>query len=255
MLKKTLLGGLIVATSLIAMTSAWAKDLRVATNSTFPPFEFMNSKTQELTGFEIDLIKAMTKKAGYEFVPVKLGFDAIIPAILSGTVDVGASGFSVTEERKKRVLFTEPFYQSGLSILVSKENEGKIKNFDDLKGKKVAVQLGSTSASVAKTIPDGKVKTFNHSSEAILDLNIGGVDAAINDKPVTDYILMQQPHLKNTMVELPQLLQASGMAMVISKKNPELKAQLDKAFDELKADGTYAKLYKKWFGQLPPAAK
>ena len=162
-----------------------AKELRVAVNPTFPPFEFVNTQTNEITGFEMELVRAMGKHLGYDVKMLNIGFDGIIPAILAGTADVGASGFSVTEERKKRVLFTAPFYESGLTILVKKAGADKIKSFKDLEGRKVGVQIGTTAATMAKTIKDAKVSTFNNAGEAILDLQVGGTDAVINDRPVT----------------------------------------------------------------------
>ena len=102
----------VLATAVLVAGAVEAKDLRVASNTTFPPFEFVNTKTQEITGFEMDLIRAMGKQAGYEVKITNMAFDGIIPAVLSGSVDVGASGFSVTEERKKRVLYSDTFYTS-----------------------------------------------------------------------------------------------------------------------------------------------
>ncbi len=227
---------------------AQAKDLRVASNTTFPPFEFVNSQTQEITGFEMDLIRAMGKTAGYDVKIVNMGFDGIIPAILSGSVDVGASGFSVTEERKKRVLFTDTFYKSGLTILVNKGSDKEIKGFADLKGKKLAVQIGTTAATKAKEIEGAQVKTFNNAGEAILELGLGGVDAVINDKPVTAYILTQQPKIAKQTVHLPEMLTADEFAMVVAKNRPELAAELNQALKTLKDNGEYDKLLTKWFG-------
>ena len=227
---------------------AQAKDLRVASNTTFPPFEFVNSQTQEITGFEMDLIRAMGKTAGYDVKIVNMGFDGIIPAILSGSVDVGASGFSVTEERKKRVLFTDTFYKSGLTILVNKGSDKEIKGFADLKGKKLAVQIGTTAAAKAKEIEGAQVKTFNNAGEAILELGLGGVDAVINDKPVTAYILTQQPKIAKQTVHLPEMLTADEFAMVVAKNRPELAAELNQALKTLKDNGEYDKLLTKWFG-------
>ena len=164
----------VLATAVLVAGAVEAKDLRVASNTTFPPFEFVNTKTQEITGFEMDLIRAMGKQAGYEVKITNMAFDGIIPAVLSGSVDVGASGFSVTEERKKRVLFTEPFYKSGLTVLVAKGNEDKIQGFKDLDGRKLAVQIGTTAAAKAKDIKDAKVQTFNNAGDAILELANGG---------------------------------------------------------------------------------
>ncbi|MFU0842811.1 MAG: Amino acid ABC transporter substrate-binding protein [Burkholderia sp.] len=229
--------------------AAFAKDLRVASNTTFPPFEFVSGETHEITGFEMDLVREMGKIAGYDVKIVNMGFDGIIPAILSGSVDVGASGFSVTEARKKRVLFLEPFYKSGLTILVRRGDEGKIKGFADLKGKKLAVQIGTTSASKAKEIPDAHITTFNNAGDAILDLANGGADAVINDKPVTDYLLTQQPKLAAAVVHLPEMLSADDFAMIVNKKNTKLADELNAALKKMHENGEYDKLYTKWFGK------
>lgn len=239
----------VLATAVLVAGAVEAKDLRVASNTTFPPFEFVNTKTQEITGFEMDLIRAMGKQAGYEVKITNMAFDGIIPAVLSGSVDVGASGFSVTEERKKRVLFTEPFYKSGLTVLVAKGNEDKIQGFKDLDGRKVAVQIGTTAAAKAKDIKDAKVQTFNNAGDAILELANGGCEAVINDKPVTDYILTQQPRLAKKVVHLPDMLSADDFAMVVAKDRPELAAELNAALKALKENGEFDRLMMKWFGK------
>ena len=191
----------------------------------------------------------MGKELGYEVQILNIGFDGIIPALLAGTADVGASGFSITEERKKRVLFTEPFYKSGLTLLVTKEAAKDIKSFDDLKGKTVGVQIGTTAAAKAKEIQGAKVTTFNNASEAIMDLSTGNSVAVINDRPVTDYILMQQPSLAEKTVHLTDnMLSADDFAMVVTKSNAELRDKLNGAMQKLKDNGEYAKIWKKWFG-------
>lgn len=250
MFKKFAASALVAAVLFSGSLSAQAAEvLRVATNPTFPPFEFVNSETKEVTGFEMDLIRAMGKELGMEVKIMNIGFDGIIPALLAGTADVGASGFSITEERKKRVLFTKPFYQSGLTILTTKEGAEEIKGFEDLKGKTIAVQIGTTAAAKAKEIEGAKVTTFNNASEAIMDLSTGNSVAVINDRPVTDYILMQQPGLADKTVHLSdKMLSADDFAMVIPKSNPELCEKLDGAMQKLKDNGEYAKIWKKWFG-------
>ena len=231
----------VLATAVLVAGAVEAKDLRVASNTTFPPFEFVNTKTQEITGFEMDLIRAMGKQAGYEVKITNMAFDGIIPAVLSG--------FSVTEERKKRVPFTEPFYKSGLTVLVAKGNEDKIQGFKDLDGRKLAVQIGTTAAAKAKDIKDAKVQTFNNAGDAILELANGGCEAVINDKPVTDYILTQQPRLAKKVVHLPDMLSADDFAMVVAKDRPELAAELNAALKALKENGEFDKLMMKWFGK------
>ena len=248
---KTFAGVIMSAAVLGGMSAnAFAERLiKVATEPTFPPFEFVNTQTGEVSGFEMDLVRAVGKELGAKIEFQVLSFDAIIPAMLSGTVEMGAAGFSITEERKKRVLFTEPFYKSGLTVLVAKGNEDKIQGFKDLDGRKLAVQIGTTAAAKAKDIKDAKVQTFNNAGDAILELANGGCEAVINDKPVTDYILTQQPRLAKKVVHLPDMLSADDFAMVVAKDRPELAAELNAALKALKENGEFDKLMMKWFGK------
>ena len=233
--------------ALMICGSAAADTWRVATEGTFPPFEFYNSQTGEVQGFEVDLVKAMAQKMGKDLELETLGFDAIIPGILSGTIDTGAAGFSNTPERGKRVLFPIPFYKSGLTIVVPKGSTG-IADFKDLEGKRISVQLGTTSMSYAKQIKGAKISTFNSAGDAILNMLAGNADAVINDKPVTDYILAQNKNLAAQTTHLKPIATADLFAMVMAKDNTKLKGEIDKALKDLKADGTFNKLHEKWFG-------
>ena len=239
----------VLATAVLVAGAVEAKDLRVASNTTFPPFEFVNMKTQEITGFEMDLIRAMGKQAGYEVKITNMAFDGIIPAVLSGSVDVGASGFSVTEERKKRVLYSDTFYTSGLSLVTTKAKASAVKSMKDLEGKTIGVQIGTTSHNAAKKVKGAKIVTFNTAGEAILDLSIGGSDAVINDRPVTAYIMTQQPKLGAQLVHQPETYSADDFAFVFRKDQSALKDEVNAALAKLKSNGEYDKNYNKWFGK------
>ena len=239
----------VLATAVLVAGAVEAKDLRVASNTTFPPFEFVNTKTQEITGFEMDLIRAMGKQAGYEVKITNMAFDGIIPAVLSGSVDVGASGFSVTEERKKRVLYSDTFYTSGLSLVTTKAKASAVKSMKDLEGKTIGVQIGTTSHNAAKKVKGAKIVTFNTAGEAILDLSIGGSDAVINDRPVTAYIMTQQPKLGAQLVHQPETYSADDFAFVFRKDQSALKDEVNAALAKLKSNGEYDKIYNKWFGK------
>lgn len=228
--------------------ASYAETLRVATNPTFPPFEFQDSKTGQIQGFEMDLVQEIGKKLGMDVKIEKITFDGIIPAILSGTVDLGASGFSVTPERGKRVLFCESFYKSGLTMLVPKDNKAGITDFESLKGKRISVQIGTTAMAFAKKIPDAQITTFDHCGDAVLNMTAGNADVVINDKPVTDYMLVTNKAIAAQTTHLSPVNEADYFAMVVSKKNPELQAKINKALKELKAEGTFDKLNEKWFG-------
>ena len=133
----------------------------MATEPTFPPFEFVNTQTGEVSGFEMDLVRAVGKELGAKIEFQVLSFDAIIPAMLSGTVEMGAAGFSITEERKKRVLYSDTFYTSGLSLVTTKAKASAVKSMKDLEGKTIGVQIGTTSHNAAKKVKGAKIVTFN----------------------------------------------------------------------------------------------
>lgn len=232
-----------------AGTASAERVLKVATEPTFPPFEYVDTKTGEISGFEMDLVRAVAKEIGAKVEFQVMGFDAIIPAMLSGTVDMGAAGFSVTEERKKRLLFSDPFYVSGLTIVTTKANADKIKDMKDLNGKKIGVQIGTTSHAAAKKLDNAQITTFNTAGDAILDLSIGGTYAVINDRPVTAYILKQQPKLAAELVHLPKSYSADDFAFTFRKDLKPLQAEVNAALAKLKATGQYQAISEKWFGK------
>lgn len=236
------------AAALMAGGVSAADKIRVASEGTFAPFEFMNSKTGQLEGFEIDLVKALCAKMGKEPEITMYKFDGILPAVLSNTVDFAAAGFAITEERKKKVLFTDPFYMSGITVILPANSDLKVEKFEDLKGKSISVQMGSISHDKAKTIPDAKITTFDQSPDAILNMIQGGSDAAINSLASTDYMIATRPALAKQVKRL-DVEQGSYMAMVVPKNRPETRDALNKALAEIMADGTYDKIHEKWFGR------
>ena len=220
------------------------KVIKVGTEPTFAPFEFQEKGSKEFTGFDMDLARAIGKKLGKKVEIQNMGFDALIPALNSGNIDVAAAGMSITDARKQKVNFTDPYYESGLMAVVKKDNEA-IKGLDDLKGKTIAVQLGTTGAKYAETIEGAKVKTFDSSDLACLELKNGGADAVISDLPVLQYFLKQGGSQYAKSVGTPKKGDFYGIAT--AKKNKDLCDKLNKALAEMKKDGEYQKIYDKWF--------
>lgn len=222
------------------------KVLKVGTDAGFAPFEFQDEKSKEYVGFDIDLAKALGQKMGYEVQIQSMNFDGLIPALEAGNIDLIASGMTIKEERAKKVLFSKPYYRSGLIVAVKKDNNA-IQGLKDLEGKKIAVQIGTTGADAARKVNNATVREFNNAPEAFIELKAGGVDAVINDMPVTAYYLKQGGDKDAKMVG--DVLQAEEYGLAMSKKNTELQGKVDKALDELKASGEYDKIYEKWFGK------
>lgn len=225
--------------------AAQAGVLRVGSETTFAPFEFQDEQTKEYIGFDIDLMKAIGKQMNMPVEIISMGFDGLIPALNAGNIDAAISGMTITDERKEKIAFSDPYYKSGLSIVVKSDNEA-IQSFKDLKGKKIAVQIGTTGAMEAKKIAGAEIREFNNAPEAFMELQAGGVEAVINDKPVSDYYLKQ--NAAKYAKSLDETLTSEEYGIAFDKKNAELVEKVNQALYELKQSGEYDKIYGKWFG-------
>jgi arginine/lysine/histidine/glutamine transport system substrate-binding/permease protein len=225
------------------------KVLKVATEPTFPPFEMQDSKTGGLEGFDVDLINAIGKEAGRKIEWVSLPFDGIIPALQSGTVNAAISGITITAERSQALDFSRPYFKAGLAIAVQ-ENNDTIKSFADLKGKRIAVQIGTTGAKTAAKIPGAEVSTFDAAPLALQELLNGKVDAVLNDAPVTLYAI-KDAGLQGIKIVGEQLTE-EYYGIALPKNSPDLQA-INAALGTLLETGQYDSIYQKWFAGKPPA--
>lgn len=228
--------------------SSEQKVLRVGTNPDFAPFEFSDGKSEEYQGFDMDLIRAVGKEMGYKVEIKNMNFDGLIPALEADNIDLIASGMTITPEREKSVSFSHPYYTSGLTIMVP-ANAKDINSFADLKGKKIAVQLGTASMTEAQKVPDAEVKALNSSADVYVELKSGHVDAVINDRPVNAYFIKTTDD-KNLRV-LDEILVSQKYGFAMRKNDEELVKKVNQALYKLKENGEYAKLYEKWFGTKP----
>lgn len=223
------------------------KVLRVGTEPTFAPFEFQKEGSKEYTGFDMDLARAIGKQMGYKVEIQNMGFDALIPALNAGNIDMVAAGMSITEERQKAVTFSDPYYTSGLIVMVNKDNT-EVKSVKDLEGKRIAVQIGTTGENKARSVKDAKVTAYNTNTEAALELQNKGVDAVINDSPVVGYYLAQGGN--KTAMTVGDVMEAEQYGLAVKKGNDKLAGEINKALAELKKNGEYDKIYKTWFGEV-----
>ena len=242
-MKKVLISALLGLT--FACTSQ-AGTLHVGTEATFAPFEFMDEQTKELTGFDMELIAAVAKAIGDDVKVQNMGFDGLIPSLQTGVIDVTAAAMTITPERVKRIDFTEPYYQSGLVILVKKTDLDKVKDLDSLQGKRICAQIGTTGAMMAKHVKDAKVTEFNSITEAFMELKQDGCTAVINDKPVVDYYLVRRAD--DTVTTLPQVFDAEYYGFGVKKGNKAMVEKLNAGLKKVRESGEYDRIYQKWFG-------
>jgi polar amino acid transport system substrate-binding protein len=241
LLRKVALG-VVGALACIGIAQAQSSDtLRVATDATFMPFEFQENG--KLTGFDIELVEAVAQKMGKKVEWTSIDFKGLIPGLLAKRFDMAVSAIYITDERKKVVDFTDPYYPGGLVMLVKKDNT-TIKGPEDLDGKKVSVQVGTKSVSyMQEKFPKVERVEVEKNQEMFSLVEIGRVDAAVTGKPAAKLFAKSRPSVK--VIDKQLTVEEYGMA--VRKDLPELTKELNGALAKVKADGTYDKLVQKWF--------
>jgi glutamine transport system substrate-binding protein len=243
----TLTAALVLGVALMA-GPALAKNLVVAHDTNFKPFEFKDETTGEYTGFDIELWKEIAARLNLEYKMQPMDFNGIIPGLQTAQVDVGIAGMTITEERGKVVDFSDPYYDSGLSILVRADDD-TITTKEDLEGKVVATKLGTSSPDFLKANVNTKeLKLFPNNDGMFFELLAGRADAAFFDLPVVQEYASTAGKDKVKVVGPVYEGQSYGIAF---PKGSELRDKVNEALKEIKADGTYEQLYIKWFGEAP----
>lgn len=238
-------------TALAALLS-WhvqAADLPEVTFLTEPgyvPFEWIDNKTKQFDGFDIDLMNAIGEKAGFKPVYKAMEFDGIIPALQTGKADAAISAMTITDARAKVVDFSDPYYDSGLQLLVPANNTEITGINDSLANKKVGAQNGTTGYDYMKAhMPKSTTLTsYPSDSDMFMALLGGSVDAVFNDAPNVSYFAETKG--KGKVKVLPTIYEGQQYGIAFTKGDKWL-APVNKALAELRADGTYQKIFDKYF--------
>ena len=226
---------------LAAGAHAQGEPLRVATDATFPPMEFVENGKR--TGFDVELVEAIGKTLGRKVEWIDIDFKGLVPGLISKRFDMAVSGIYITDERKKVVDFTVPYYAGGLVVMV-KDGNTTIKTPADINGKKVSVQVGTKSVSYTKEkFPQVQLMEVEKNQEMFNLVDIGRADAAVTGKPAAYQYVRTRGGLK----VLPEQITTEEYGMAIREDAPDLTKAVNGAIDKLKADGTYDQIVKKWF--------
>jgi len=219
--------------------------LTVACDATWPPFEIVNEQTKELDGFGPELIRAIAAKADLDIELVNVGFDSVLAGVSQCQYDMAVSSITITDERKKTILFSDPYYLAG-QIVTVRIGDDSIKSKDDLPGKTVGGQIGTTGIIEAGKIPGAKVKTFDEVGFAFQDLMNGQLDAVIADNPVAlGYVTKNKDNLKTA----GPIFTDEYYGIAICQKNAHLVPKINAALKALKDEGFLDRLTRKWIGQ------
>lgn len=236
-------------TSKTSSTSGGSKTLRVVTDASYSPFEYMDKG--QIVGFDVDFLNAVAKEAGYQVNIENVGWDPVFVEVKGKTADLGISSITINNDRKQTYDFSTPYFLSKNEILVPKGSA--IKSAKDLKGKTVAVQNGTTGQEVTEAIlgkNSNKIKKFKNNNLAIMELNKGGADAVVADNSVVEQYVKNNPKDHLAFIEDDAAFQKEFYGLMFPKGS-KLKADFDKAIKKVMDNGEYTKIYKKWFQVNP----
>lgn len=235
------------------------KRLVVGMNADFAPFEFhaMINGKDTVSGFDMDLAREIAKDMGVELELKELSFDALLTTLQSGQVDVIISGMSATEERRKTVDFSDPYYLGVQTLLTTKANLPKFNSFSDLKDKKIGLQLSSLQDRLMTSlIPDGKYTKIESMNTLILALRSNQIEGIVTTKIVCQMAIAANPDfvIAEKVVIDDSSLKSPGVAVALKKNSPALQAQLNSTVKRLKDSGQMQK-YVEAAAQLAGASK
>ena len=220
------------------------KTLVMATNATFPPYEYYDGES--IVGIDAEIAQAIADKLGMELKIEDMEFNSIINAVQNGSVDFGMAGMTVTEDRLKSVDFSDS-YATGVQVVIVKE-DSDIASVDDLTGKKIGVQLSTTGDIYASDTPDNggfgeeNVEKYSKGADAVIALTQGKVDAVIIDNEPAKEFVKANEGLKILETEFV----SEDYAIAFAKNNTELKDKVNTALNDLINDGTVQKIIDKY---------
>lgn len=229
-------------------TASEKKKLKIVTYANWNPFEYLENG--KLVGFDVDLIAALAKEAGYEYEITNAGWDAMFEQLRSKTADVGISGITITDSRKQTFDFSIPYFISKQSIVV--KGDSPIRSGEDLKGKAVGVQSGSTGQEAMEKLlgkNNENIKKFKNGLH-YMELSNGSIDAAVGDDTNNQTFVSQNAAKGFKLIYDEKTFEPEYFGLMFPKDS-KVKADFDQALKKLYDNGTYAALYKKWFKVEP----
>ena len=228
-----------------------SKKIVVGLDDSFPPMGFKDEKN-EIVGFDIDLAKEVAKRLGREVEFKAIDWNSKEAELKSGRVDILWNGLDITEKRKEKMLFSEPYMDNRQIVFVAKNGKVAVAGEADLAGKTIGTQSGGTTEEYFENKPELKasmkeVKYYPDYINAFMDLENGRLDAVVGDEIIGRYYISKHPDEIQAIDTVIGTVSQFGIAF--RKDDQKLRDEVQKVFDEMKADGTVAKISEKWFAK------
>ena len=215
--------------------------LHMATEGTFPPYEYYDNG--QLVGIDIEVAGAIAEKLGMKLETTDIAFDSIIPGVQAGKYDIGMAGVTVSEERLQQVNFSDS-YATGVQVVIVKEG-GKVQSLDDMADAIIGTQSGTTGFIYAsEDFGDDHVKSFTKTTDAVEALKNGQVDCVLLDNAPAEALVDANPDAGLSILETAYTVE--DYAIAINKENTDLQAKINAALAELVADGTLQSIIDKY---------
>ena len=222
-----------------------AGEMKIAMSGAYPPFNFIDEKN-EVVGFDAAIGREIARRLGVKPVIVTTAWDGILAGLLANKYDTICGSMTITEKRLEVVDFVGPYYRSGRGIFI--RNDENFASLADLEGKNIGVTLGETHEKWARTQKGWKIKTYKGLPELFLELENKRIDAIVIDS-IPGLLAIKKTGKPIKKMELPEIEGGDvNIGIAIRKNNPELKAAMQQALDEMMADGTYTKISNEWIG-------
>jgi polar amino acid transport system substrate-binding protein len=219
-----------------------------AVDATWPPFEYVDEKTKEITGYDIDLIKAIAEKEGFDYEIVNVAWDPLLAGVAQCQYDAAISSMSITDERKATMAFSDPYFTVGQQVIVQAANTD-IAGKDSLVGKRVGAQLGTTGAFEVEKMAGVELVNYNTIGLAFQDLINGQIDAVVADNVMAlGYVGKNPDQLKAA----GEPFTGESIAAAVCKTDAELLTKINSGLAKLTAEGYFDKLADKWLKTQTP---
>lgn len=224
------------------------KVLKVGTDAAFAPFEYMDKG--KIVGFDVDFLAAVMEEAGYKHKLDNIGWDPLFASVQGKQIDLAISGITINDDRKQTYDFSIPYFES-THMIVFKEGTD-IKSAEDLKGKKIGVQNGTTGQLAAEKVvgANNNISKYDTTAVAFMALENNDVEVVVTDNVVASEYTKNNPNSKVKAIEDKDSFESEFYGLMFPKDS-KLKAEFDEAIEAVIESGKYAEIYEKWFGKEP----
>jgi ABC-type amino acid transport substrate-binding protein len=215
----------------------------MGTEATYPPFEYVDEQSKQIVGFDVEIARLIAKKLGVNLVIKDIAFDGLIPALITGKIDMIIAAMTITEERAKMVAFSDPYFTAGQVIVVRKADSFRPKSYEDLAGHRVGVQQGTTADIDVSKVKGVDIVRYTRFTDAFLDLSIGRIDAVVLDfAPAQAYV-----KFNSKLVISSPVLSEEKYGIAVRKEDKDLLEVINEVLKEMKTKTCYDFLVSLWF--------